>query len=69
MAMKCLNCGYEMSTAQEVQSTALHVAQGILSVIQPIAGAVAGTANSSLGKSKGVKCPNCGEYGRWTDCD
>ena len=83
MAMKCLNCGYIMSTAQEIQSTALHFVKGVRDEVVDtvskiselgagdavVANAVGGIANTEIGNSKGVKCPKCGEYGRWTDYD
>ncbi len=30
MAVRCLKCGYEISTYQEVTSTLTHIASGIL---------------------------------------
>ena len=78
MAVKCLNCGYEMSTYQEVTSTLAHIASGIFGstigqntrnnkVSGLSCGFLGGFMNQGLGTSKGVKCPKCGEIGRWED--
>lgn len=69
MSVKCLNCGYEMSTYQEVTSTLAHIASGFLkgSSNDNKKSILGGIMNQEVGNSKGVKCPNCGEVGRWED--
>lgn len=69
MAVKCLNCDYEMSTEEEVKSALVHVFSGIFGVLAgPTTQGILGPVmNQQIGNSKGVKCPNCGEIGRWED--
>ncbi|NFE74690.1 hypothetical protein FC758_12375 [Clostridium botulinum] len=65
MAVKCLNCGYEMSTYQEVTSTLSHITSGIFGKSRE--NVFGGVMNQEIGTSRGVKCPKCGEVGRWED--
>lgn len=79
MAVNCLKCGYRMSTGQELTSTMTHVAVGAPSFFGNLIktlyevfksqrmGVLAGPMNHEIGSSKGVKCPNCGSYGKWED--
>lgn len=79
MAVRCVKCGYEMKTWQESTSTLTHIivggAEAILKIIKGIrdsleqhtSKAAAGIMNHPIGESKGVKCPSCGEIGRWED--
>jgi hypothetical protein len=71
-----------MRTGQEFMSTGVHVLTGLKKMFSKLFGVglsamaqsigqmnlLAGIANSSIGKSKGVKCPSCGVLGRWEDC-
>jgi len=72
MSVKCLKCGYEMSTYQEVTSALSHLASGIFGSSAGAKGSCAagflgGLMNQKVGTSEGVKCPKCGEVGRWED--
>ena len=69
MAVKCLKCGYKMSTNQEIQSGLLKIIAGITEILKPTPptqGIIAGTLNdSNFGKP--VPCPKCKAKGQWED--
>lgn len=59
MTVRCVKCGYEMSTWQEV----LSALEKFLRIIRPTP-FVAGFLNT---RPNPVRCPNCGAKGRWED--
>ncbi|MNW43877.1 hypothetical protein D3C74_210890 [compost metagenome] len=75
MAVRCLNCNYEMNTWQEATLATTHIFSGgyriILALLDAFTtnrkGFMAGPMNHEIGASKGVKCPKCGKYGSWED--
>ena len=81
MAAKCLNCGYVMSTNQEIQSAVYAGIKGVGSYALDFLKAVASAAKEvakvvgpmTVGavagplNSHSIKCPKCGESERWSD--
>lgn len=74
MSVRCLNCKYEMSTNQEVQSLIGKIAGGLWEVFKDSAkrpnlerNFVAGSLNSTA-FGEPVECPNCKTRGQWEDC-
>ena len=79
MAAKCLNCGYVMSTNQEVQSSVFETLKGVgrytldfmkggASLAKEVA-KIVGPFGIVAGpmNSHSIKCPQCGEVERWDD--
>ena len=76
MAMKCSNCDFEMDTLQSIIRTlggVLIKLLELLKTIAEIAGHLGKSATESItpptANAFGVKCPNCGEIGRWVDVE
>jgi predicted nucleic-acid-binding Zn-ribbon protein len=62
MAVKCLKCGYEMSTWQEAMSA---LSKRTIDKRPPVEKVFAGHLNTG---SNAVPCPKCGAKGHFEDC-
>ncbi len=66
MAVKCCSCNYVMSTKQEIQSAIIKAGFDIRDIFFGglVQNALAGHLNSGR---NAIKCPRCGEKGRFED--
>ena len=67
MAVRCCNCGYTMRTNQEIQSAIVKAFYDLKTWIFAIFGPVGITSGHLNTGPYAIKCPKCGEKGRFED--